>query len=49
MSKKISKKGAKTKADGSKPKAKGKPKGYYFGDLKKEKIKDEPVYGWPYT
>ena len=20
---------------------------YYFGDLKKEKIKDTPVYGWP--
>jgi len=43
------------KSDKKKPiKTKAKPKksatvptSYYFGELKKEKIKDAPVYGWP--
>jgi hypothetical protein len=51
MSKKISRKGTavKHKASESKLKPKGKSKIYFFGALKKEKIVDEPVYGWPYT
>jgi hypothetical protein len=49
MSKKITKKGAVAKAKTTKAKTKKKTKVYCFGELKKEKIKDEPVYGWPYT